>query len=204
MEHQEIPMKTTVIQRSAPALLLALLGSVAMAQGYGGTDTSRTTGTDRSAPAAGSRLAHADSSFLEDAAQINLAEIRASGVALEKSSNADVKAYAQMMVDEHKKATEELRALADSKGVKLPDDASLMAKGKTKVLEQREGASFDKHYIESIGVKAHEDAIKRFEKASKEAKDPDVKAFADKMLPNLRTHLEKAKSVASMVGVARK
>ncbi len=196
-------MKKTSLQRGASALLLALIGSVAVAQSTGGSTT--TGGTDRSATAASAhKLAHADSEFLEDAMKINLAEIRASNVALEKASNADVKAYAQMMVDEHKKAADELRSLAQSKGAKLPDDAALMDKGKTKVLEQRDGASFDKHYIESIGVKAHEDAIKRFEKGAKDAKDPDVKAFADKMLPNLRTHLEKARSVASAVGAQAK
>lgn len=194
-------MNKTALQQGASALLLTLIGGVAMAQ-----TTPPAAGTQRdAAPMHGAAsVAHADKEFLEDAAQINLAEIRASNIALEKATNADVKAYARMMVDDHKKATDELRTLAQAKGVKLPDDATLMAKAKTKVLEERSGASFDKHYIESIGIKAHEDAIKRFEKASKNAKDPEVKAFADKMLPDLRTHLEKARSVASAVGADKK
>lgn len=185
--------KTSSLQRGASVLLLALIAGTSYAQG--------TAATGASAPMHGAAtVARADRNFLEDAAEINIAEIRASNLALEKATSADVKAYAQMMVDGHKKATEELRALAQAKGVKLPDDATLMAKAKTKMLEERSGASFDKHYIEAIGIKAHENAIKRFEKASKDAKDPEVKAWADKMLPDLRTHLEKAKSVASAVG----
>lgn len=183
--------------RGASALLLALIAGAAFAQG--------TATTAASAPMHGAAtVSRADRSFLEDAVQINLAEIRASNIALEKATSADVKSYAKMMVDGHKKATDEVRALAQAKGVKLPDDASLMAKAKTKMLEERSGASFDKHYIESIGIKAHEDAIKRFETASKDAKDPEVKAWADKMLPDLRTHLEKAKSVASAIGADAK
>jgi putative membrane protein len=185
--------KTSSLQRGASVLLLALIAGTSYAQG--------TAATGASAPMHGAAtVARADRNVLEDAAEINIAEIRASNLALEKATSADVKAYAQMMVDGHKKATEELRALAQAKGVKLPDDATLMAKAKTKMLEERSGASFDKHYIEAVGIKAHENAIKRFEKASKDAKDPEVKAWADKMLPDLRTHLEKAKSVASAVG----
>ena len=199
-------MKNTTLQRGASALLLSLIAAAAMAQtGSPSTSGDRAATRQDSATTHGApSVARADKSFLEDAAQINLAEIRASNIALEKATNAEVKSYAQMMVDGHKKATEELRTLAQSKDVKLPDDATLMAKAKTKMLEERTGASFDKHYIESIGIKAHEDAIKRFEKASKDAKDPEVKAFADKMLPDLRTHLEKAKSVASAVGADKK
>jgi putative membrane protein len=186
-------MHKTALQCGIAAALLASIGGTALAQSTPSpTITSPTQGA--------ATLARADKGFLEDAVQINIAEIRASNVALEKATNPDVKAYARMMVDGHKKATDELRTLALAKGVTLPDDASLMDKAKTKVLEERSGASFDKHYIESIGIKAHEDAIKRFEKASKDAKDPEVKAFADKLLPDLRTHLEKAKSVAAVVG----
>lgn len=186
-------MKNMTWQRGASALLLALIAGAASAQG--------TMAPAASGPMHGAAtVARADQNFLQDAAEINLAEIRASNIALEKATNANVKAYAQMMVDGHKKATEELRALARTKGVQLPDDVTLMAKAKTKLLEERSGASFDKHYVESIGIKAHEDAIKRFEKASKEVKDPEIKAFADKMLPDLRTHLEKAKGLASAVG----
>jgi len=186
-------MHKTALQCGVAAVLFASIGGTALAQ-------SATSPTITSPTQGAATLARADKGFLEDAVQINIAEIRASNVALEKATNPDVKAYAHMMVDSHKKATDELRTLALAKGVTLPDDASLMDKAKTKVLEERSGASFDKHYIESIGIKAHEDAIKRFEKASKDAKDPEVKAFADKLLPDLRTHLEKAKSVAAVVG----
>ena len=44
-------------------------------------------------------------------------------------------------------------------------------------------------------AEAHEDTVKLFEEASREAKDPEVKAWATKTLPGLKHHLEMAKAL---------
>ena len=46
------------------------------------------------------KLSGQDKSFLKDAAEGGNAEVEGSKVALDKSGNADVKTFAQMMVDE--------------------------------------------------------------------------------------------------------
>src|SRR6201988_3585614 len=99
------------------------------------------------------KLSHQDKSFLKDAAEGGNAEVDASKVALEKSGNADVKTFAQMMVDDHGKAGTELKGLAKQKGVKVPDSPSVTKKAEIKMLSERKGSSFDQHYAESIGVK---------------------------------------------------
>jgi putative membrane protein len=106
-----------------------------------------------------------------------------------------VKTFAQQMVDDHTKAGSELSSLASAKGVTLPKDPSLTQKAKLKVLSAMDGTRFDKQYAQTIGVAAHEDAVKLFQKASKEAKDPDVKDFATKTLPTLQHHLQMAKDL---------
>ncbi|OWQ92272.1 hypothetical protein CDN99_08030 [Roseateles aquatilis] len=146
------------------------------------------------ASASSAKTTHADSSFLKNAAEGGHAEINASKLALQKSSNADVKAFAQKMVDEHGKADADLQTLAASKDVKLPADATMVAKGKAKILEQRDGTGFDHAYAENQ-VSAHKDAVKLFEKASKNAKDADVKAWAAKTLPTLQQHLQEAQAL---------
>ncbi len=154
-------------------------------------------------PASGARTAHADSSFMKDAAEAGHAEINAANLALQKGVSADVKSFAQKMLDDHKKAASELETLAASKDVKLPADASMMQKGKAKILEQRDGTSFDHHYAENQ-VSAHKDAVKLFEKASKDAKDPEVKAWAAKTLPTLQHHLQEAQALEKTTKAADK
>lgn len=68
------------------------------------------------------------------------------------------------------------------------------------MLSSADGQDFDRRYAESMGVEAHRETIALFEKASKEARDPEVKAFATKTLPNLREHLQMAQSMQAATG----
>ena len=141
------------------------------------------------------KLSGQDKSFLKDAAEGGSAEVSGSQLALEKSSNADVKAFAQMMVDDHAKAGAELKGLAEQKGVKVSDTPTLVKKAEIKMLSERKGSSFDQHYADSIGVKAHQDTIKLFQKEVDKGTDPEVKAWAGKTLPALQHHLEAAQAL---------
>jgi len=141
------------------------------------------------------KLSHQDKSFLKDAAEGGNAEVSGSQVALAQSSSADVKTFAQMMVDDHGKAGAELKGLAGQKGVKVSDTPSIAKKTEIKLLSERKGSSFDQHYADSIGVKAHEDTIKLFQKEVDKGSDADVKAWASKTLPTLQHHLEAAQAL---------
>jgi putative membrane protein len=141
------------------------------------------------------KLSHQDSAFMKDAAESGNAEVAGSKTALDKSTNADVKTFAQMMFDDHGKASTELQGLASQKGVKLPDGPSLTKKTEIKMLSERKGSSFDQHYADSIGVKAHQDTIKLFQKEVDKGTDADVKAWASKTLPTLQHHLEAAQAL---------
>ncbi|MDA8450427.1 DUF4142 domain-containing protein [Acidovorax sp. NCPPB 3859] len=148
-----------------------------------------------------SRLTRADKSFLDDAAHNGHAEVKSSQLALQKARNPKVRAFAQQMVDDHTKANQELAALAAGKNVRVPEGPSLVQEGKLKLLGTADGADFDKRYMESMGLQAHRDTIELFEKGAREARDPEVKAFAQKTLPKLKQHLEMAQQVAGEVGV---
>ena len=140
-------------------------------------------------------LSHQDKSFLKDAAEGANAEVSASQIAVTQSSNAEVKAFAQSMIDDHGKAGAELKGLAEQKGVKVSDTPTMLKKAEIKMLSERKGSSFDQHYADSIGVKAHEDTIKLFQKEVDKGTDPDVKAWASKTLPALQHHLAMAQAL---------
>ncbi|WP_063583931.1 DUF4142 domain-containing protein [Achromobacter ruhlandii] len=137
------------------------------------------------------KLDSGDRDFLESAAQAGHLEVQASRLALEKTRNADLKAFAQEMIDEHGKAGQQLAALAHGKGYDVPTEPSLTQKARLKALGLRD-EGFDKAYAEEIGVGAHEDAVALFEKASNDVKDPDIRQFAIQTLPTLRQHLRMA------------
>jgi putative membrane protein len=155
-----------------------------------------------SAPA--DKLSHQDTSFIKDAAEAGNAEIEGSKMALQQSTNADVKTFAQQMVDDHTKAAGELATLAGQKGVKISDKPSMLKQGELKLLSKRKDTSFDKHYADSIGVKAHEDTVKLFQKEVDKGTDADVKAWASKTLPTLQHHLEMAQALKAKTDAADK
>lgn len=165
--------------RLALSALLALFAGAAAAQG-----------ADK-----GGKLTRADVAFLKQAAQNGHAEVESSKLALAKASNTQVKGFAQQMVDDHTKTGQELATLAASKGVDVPKEPSVAQKAKMKMLSAADGANFDKRYADTMGVAAHQDTIRLFQKASTGATDPDVKAFATKTLPALQHHLQMAKEM---------
>lgn len=140
--------------------------------------------------------AKSDESFMKDAAHAGAAEIEASKLAQTKAKNADVKAFADSMIADHTKVADELKALAAKKNVKLPDGPSVTQKAELKLIDAGDNDKFDERYAKHFGVNAHKDTIKLFEDAAKNAKDPEVKAWAEKTLPGLKHHLEMAQALS--------
>lgn len=131
-----------------------------------------------------------DAQFMVDAAAISLEEIQLGQLAQSKASAADVKDLATMMVDEHTKALAELKTLAAKKMVTLPESVSNDGLDAYNKLMEKSGTEFDKKYSEMM-VDGHQKAIRKFEsEANDEKADMDVKDWANKMLPSLRTHLD--------------
>jgi putative membrane protein len=85
--------------------------------------------------------------FLKEAAEGGLAEAELGQLAVEKSSNEDVKRFAQRMAEDHGKANENLKQLAAQKGVSLPSEPSAKQKAKKERLSELWGDELDKaHY----------------------------------------------------------
>lgn len=68
-------------------------------------------------------------------------------------------------------------------------DSDLTSDRHYRSLAKKTGAEFDKEYVEMM-VDDHESDVKLFEKAAKDAKDPEVRSFASAHLPTLQAHLQ--------------
>ncbi|PRB80649.1 DUF305 domain-containing protein [Pseudomonas sp. MYb185] len=131
--------------------------------------------------------------FLEEASANGVAEIETGQKALEESQNAEVRAFAERMIKDHAAANEKMAELAADKGLEISDEATLMDKARTMILQAREGESFDAAYANNQ-VAAHERTIELFERATR-SDDAEVAAFARETLPKLQEHLEEARKL---------
>jgi putative membrane protein len=146
-------------------------------------------------PALAAGLSSTDKSFMKSAAEAGAMEIQGSQLAVSKSSNADVKTFANKMITDHTTVGNELSGIASAKGVTLPTDPSVVQRGKLKALGTLNGDHFDVNYANQVGVDAHQSTIKLFQKEAAKGSDPDVVAFANKTLPQLQGHLQMAQSL---------
>ncbi len=135
-----------------------------------------------------------DSKWAVNVASIGMTEVQLGELAQQKASSQRVKDFGAMMVRDHTKANDELKSLAGMKNITLPPAPGEDHMDHIKKLSDKSGRDFDKAYIKEM-IDGHQDAIDKFEKASTDAKDADIKAWATKVLPTLRAHLESAKSI---------
>lgn len=142
---------------------------------------------------------HPDREFMRKAAEANFAEIEAGRLAAEKAENADVKAYGEHLVSDHTEAQQKLKELAQDEKVALPQGPDEAHRREMERLRGLSGAAFDKAFTSRM-VEDHKTAVSLFENASKQAKDEQVKAYAEKTLPALKEHLEKARDLNTQVG----
>lgn len=146
-----------------------------------------------------SDLSHADKKFIEEAAEGGMAEVEMGRLGTEKAQNAEVKQFAQKILQDHQQANEELMKIAEQKGITLEKDVSKKNQRMMEHMRGLSGAEFDRMYVEHM-VKDHEKDIKEFEKAANKGKDTEVKNFAQQTLPKLREHLQTAQSLAQTTG----
>ena len=143
-------------------------------------------------------LSDADRKFVEEAAEGGQMEVELGRLAQQKASNDAVKQFGQRMATDHAKAGQELAQLAAGKGVELPKQPERKSQMEKDRLSKANGAAFDREYVKMM-VKDHEKDVAAFKRASQQAQDPDLKAWAAKTLPTLEDHLKSIKQIESQV-----
>jgi len=199
-----------ILKRMAACATLAMMFGGAMAQNAtGSTATGSMSGNSNAAAAAGAsgasgtptKVASGDQTMMRDIAYSNISEIAAGKLALEKSQSDDVKRFAQKMIDDHTKAQQELQALADGKGVKLPTEPDAKHKALSKELSALKGEAFDKTYLKQGGLNDHQKTHKLLARVQDKAKDPELKAYAAKTITAVDQHLTMAQEAAAKHGM---
>jgi putative membrane protein len=137
-----------------------------------------------------------DARAIRDMAQANMAEVEAGKLATDKARGEDVKKFARQMVEDHGKQLDEVKKLAQTKKVQIPDQPAKKHQSAMKKLQGLSGTEFDRAYMQQM-VKDHQDTLKQLENIAKKNSDPDVKGAAEKAMPKVKEHLQMAQQMAA-------
>jgi len=139
-----------------------------------------------------------DTTFATKAAAGGMAEVQLGQLALKNASNADVKSFAQKMVDDHTQAGDKLKSVAAKDSLNLPSDIDAKDKATYDRLSKLHGAAFDRAYMRDM-VKDHKTDVAEFQREANRGKNQDLKQFASETLPTLQEHLKMAESTVAKV-----
>jgi putative membrane protein len=143
-------------------------------------------------------VSKADQDFAVNTAIAGMTEIQAGQLAEQKGMEKDVKDYGKMMVEDHTKAADKLKAIASQKNLTLPATLTPEMQKNIDDLQAKTGKDFDKAYMDMM-VSDHKKVISAFEDESKNGSDADIRGFADSTLHTLHTHLDKAEMCKKMM-----
>jgi putative membrane protein len=117
-------------------------------------EQSETRPPDQPAVGTGGVTASDDGDFVHDVANINLAEIELSRMALDKAASRDIKVFAQQMLDDHEAAGNELKSAAGNPS-RWPAQLDDKHRETADELAKKQGADFDREYAKAM-VEGHQ------------------------------------------------
>jgi putative membrane protein len=134
--------------------------------------------------------------FVEKAAASDMFEIEAAKLAQQRSKNADVKAFADLMIKDHTKSSNDLKAAIQASGQNLAPPAAL-PQDKQDALNDLKNATdvdFDRKYMEGQ-VDAHQSALNVLQRYAQDGDVAQLKTFAASVAPVVQQHYDRAKSI---------
>jgi putative membrane protein len=142
----------------------------------------------------GQGLSTAEKGFVTTAAKGNLAEVELGKLTSEKSNNQLVKDFGQQMVNDHSKANDNLKPIADSNGIQWPTKLTGESEALYNRLSKLSGAQFDKSYVQAM-AQDHRKVLAEYKRESGTVKDQQLKAYIDQTLPVVQQHLSHIESI---------
>lgn len=138
-------------------------------------------------------LPRSDRNFIEQAALAGMKAVAISQIVVDRTLNAQIKSFAQTLVDDHNAAAANLNDIAASKKVSLPTPL-----GPPRNCPTTNGKDFDENFLEKI-VSDQEDAVKLFTEEASAGHDQEIIEFARTNLPTLQRHLDQARELQKVL-----
>ena len=141
-------------------------------------------------------LDRADVDFLRTADTANIDQVTF-GKRVIGRKRTGVRSLAENVVSSHQKADDALRLLAAAKHVELDHRMSARAREEADELIRKD-VNADRMYIEDV-VRDGNDLIAMYQRAREDSNDPDIRTFADRMLPALEGNTRQASDLLSRI-----
>jgi putative membrane protein len=141
-----------------------------------------------------------DKQFVMDASEGSMAEIAQSKVALRKSKNPDVKAYAQKMIDDHTKLRAAMAPFNQQMGVKTPQPLNEEHQEEARKLASLSGKDFDKEYISAMD-KDHHKTLTKFQNEIATTQDATLKTAVQQGATDVQEHTQMADDLSQKMGL---
>src|ERR1700744_1349112 len=184
-------MKKTILL-FVPAIALGILQGCSGSKSSSSSDSSsvKTDSTKVTAvSSADSTSAMSDTTFASKAAVGGMAEVALGKMAAAKGASKEVKDFGNMMVMDHGKANDELKAIAQKKNITLPAGLDAEHQAKSDSLSKLSGKDFDKGYVD-VMIEGHKKTLALMQSEAANGKDAELKAFAAKTAPVVQMHLD--------------
>jgi putative membrane protein len=136
-----------------------------------------------------------DRVFVKKAMQGSMAEVQLGQLTLQKSENEQVKQFAQRMIDDHTKLSDQMKPVAQQLGVDAPTQISKNDKKTMAKLQGLSGAAYDQAYIKDM-VKDHKQDLTDFQMEASSGQDQTVKDAATQGSKVIAQHLQMAQQMA--------
>jgi putative membrane protein len=150
--------------------------------------------------AAGAQAQSGDQGFVTKMAGVGMGEVELGTLAKDKASSREVKGFGQRMVDDHSKAGDELKAIAQRKNLTWPSGPGPDAVALKDKLSKLSGAAFDRAYMDAM-VNGHREVLGVVKaQAQAASSDAEVKAWAAKASSSVQAHLTHAQEVQRELG----
>ncbi|RYF67140.1 MAG: DUF4142 domain-containing protein [Cytophagaceae bacterium] len=143
------------------------------------------------------KLSKADQDLMMQVAMGGMMQLETSKVAVQKSTNPQVREMAQAEVDEQTGLSAKLTEIATAKGVTLPTTPDAKTQDMVSKMQGMSGTELDRHYVQEHAVKGHELLDKTMSKVESKGQDANLMAVAKAAHPLVVTHLKVARELNS-------
>ena len=134
-----------------------------------------------------------EQSFMKEAIQTNIAELRFGALAAHRAENPAVREFGETLETDHRAALEHAATVAKVLQVEPPEEPSLEAKGTYDGIAQLSAAQFDAAFVSHMIV-AHEAAIAKYS-ANSHSDNSAVAGYVAETLAMMRAHLATARAL---------
>lgn len=152
-------------------------------------------------PAAfGQAFSDHDKSFLKDAAEANLAEVKMGELTVKTTKNPEVKEFAQKMITDHRALYNGMKPVAAKAGVTLPTSPSIGEDATYAKLKVLTGETYDKSYVKSMVSDHHED-LDKMKQENQATNNPDIKRLTEHASSVIAEHTKMIDGIAGKMGL---